>query len=67
MKRKQESVRPNMKHLDYCKTEKMVPEVIELMKQCWDGNPDSRPCFTGKNYKFMCPLPILTAPLKFIP
>ncbi|PIO31908.1 hypothetical protein AB205_0077090, partial [Aquarana catesbeiana] len=40
-----EGIRPNMKLVDCWKTEKMVPEAIEMMKQCWDGEPSKRLCF----------------------
>ncbi|XP_077321236.1 ankyrin repeat and protein kinase domain-containing protein 1-like isoform X2 [Lithobates pipiens] len=38
-------IRPNMELVDCWKTEKMVPKAIEMMKQCWDGEPSKRLCF----------------------
>ncbi|KAM5129384.1 ankyrin repeat and protein kinase domain-containing protein 1-like [Mantella aurantiaca] len=37
--------RPDMKTVTQWKTEKMVPKAIEMMEQCWDGEPCLRPCF----------------------
>ncbi|XP_040189261.1 ankyrin repeat and protein kinase domain-containing protein 1-like isoform X2 [Rana temporaria] len=39
-------MRPDMTLVDCWKTEKMVPEAIEMMKQCWDGEPSKRLCFS---------------------
>ncbi|CAI9572007.1 unnamed protein product [Staurois parvus] len=38
-------IRPDMKLVDKWKTKKMVPEAIEMMTQCWDGEPSKRLCF----------------------
>ncbi|XP_072283840.1 ankyrin repeat and protein kinase domain-containing protein 1-like isoform X2 [Pyxicephalus adspersus] len=38
-------IRPERKFVDCWKTEKMVPEAIKIMEQCWHNNPKLRPCF----------------------
>ncbi|XP_017952365.1 receptor-interacting serine/threonine-protein kinase 2 isoform X2 [Xenopus tropicalis] len=38
--------RPSEKEVDKWAAEKMVPQAIKLMKECWDGRAEKRPSFS---------------------
>ncbi|KAG8542958.1 hypothetical protein GDO81_025726 [Engystomops pustulosus] len=39
--------RPDMELVNLWTSQKMVPEAIELMQECWDGDPGKRPSFSA--------------------